>query len=130
MTPLMSCPRCTQVLPTTAAYCRRCGGPVVPPRSQVPPTAGRRGWVGRVVAVIAVLGVGDLLLMSRATAPRSAPRSAPPVVTVHRGAASPAVRTDPPTRPPTWVQLPPTGYPPTVNAAARRGQAPAYPPSR
>ena len=64
MTPLMPCPRCTQTLPTTAAFCRRCGGAVVPVVARAPvPTVKphRTAWAGPGLVVLVVVGLGGLL---------------------------------------------------------------------
>ena len=42
MTPLMPCPRCTQALPVTARFCRRCGMAARPPTPAAPAASGRR----------------------------------------------------------------------------------------
>ena len=136
MTPLMPCPRCTQALPVTAGFCRRCGLPVQRPVTRIapapqiaPPGRRRTGPVlvlgGGVAIGVLLLFAGTLVRMTPAPVvmPAAAQGSAPaqPAAGAQPTADPPAptpptvVQVLPPSPPPLIYQLPvPSRYPPSI----------------
>ncbi len=126
MTALMPCPRCTQLLPVTAGFCRRCGMSVRAAGRVAPPAPGK-SWAGIVVGistvVVAMVVIG-LVGIYGSLSPT------PPVTNVVTSTYSPTTVVGPkpmPTMPPPRVVYPldvPRVYPPTFTVP------PGYPPMR
>jgi hypothetical protein len=142
MTTVVLCPRCTQMLPNGALFCRRCGMPIVgsiaPVRTQpvqtrpAPPNSGA-GVLWAIVLAGLVAGGLTVLLNSRMTTTPAAIRTVPAQQSSPTVAPlpfnSPAVTATPespvqvvPVFPPVYQQLPRPVYPPSQQAPYRTEQ--------
>ena len=120
MTPLMTCSRCTQPLPPTAAFCRRCGLAVRRPaaavnRALVP---GRRRSLATPLGITAGVAALTLLLVAG-----SFVRLSPRPVAVPQTAVVPAT---PPSSDVQQLPPPPTVY--TSPVPSRYGPSVTLPP--
>ncbi len=136
---LMTCSRCTQSLPTTADFCRRCGLNVRGAARPLPPLPARRGrsvsivgpmLAAGVIGLVAVGLVGAFVLAhTRTETVTNSPEvfNAPaPASNVVVTPAPPAINYAPArTYPPTM--LAPPGYPSVPAHTPPRVIVPAYP---